>query len=77
MNQLSLGKITQTEYDAKFPISWRSKSHGWIQLSETDYLTLTDDAEIHERNNLQKRSQLEGQVDAVTTIDEVNAIVWA
>lgn len=76
LNRLSLGEITQVEFDAKFPIQWRTKSHGWVGFTYQQYIQLTEDASNHERTNYQKRGQLEAQVNACITKVEVEAIVW-
>lgn len=76
LNRLSLGEITQAEFDTKFPIAWNTKSHGWVNFSYQEFVQILDDTSNHERNNYGKRTSLEAQVDIATTPEEVQLIVW-
>lgn len=53
-----------------------SKSHGKFQISREDFSQLVSDFDNHEVSLYVKFSDKKAQALAVTTIDEVNAIVW-
>lgn len=76
LNELSLGIITKEQFDAKFPIDWRTKNHGWVKLTYDEYSTIIEEASQHERINYKKRGQLEYQIELATTIEEVQVISW-
>lgn len=70
------GKLTQDEYNAKFPIQWKSKSHGVVELSELEFIQMTDDAEKHLWSMQNKYWQLESKLLLSTTNEEIDAISW-
>lgn len=75
-NQLSTAKITQADFDAKFPLDWKAKNIGVIQLSEDEFITVTDDAETHKRTQQAKYWNLETQVLQAITNNDVDLVVW-
>jgi hypothetical protein len=75
-NQLNAGKITQEQFNANFPIKWKTKNHGIVDLTEEEYLQVIEDAKAHQLSKQIKYWQLEAQVLAATTKEEIDAIVW-
>jgi Domain of unknown function (DUF4376) len=73
---LAEGKLTQADYDSKFPIKWKTKNNGIVELTEDEYIQVTDDAEAHLLAQQIKYWQLEAQVLAATTKEEIDAINW-
>jgi Domain of unknown function (DUF4376) len=70
------GKIMQEDYDSKFPIKWKTKNNGIVELTENEYIQVTDDAEAHLLTQQQKYWNLEAQVLLATTKEEIDSIVW-
>jgi hypothetical protein len=75
-NRLTEGAITQEEYDAKFPIQWKSKNNGVVALTEAEFVQVLDDAEAHQRVQQGKYWQLESQILAAETNEDVVAVIW-
>jgi hypothetical protein len=76
LSRLSLGQLTQVQFDAYFPIQWRTANLGIVGLTYGDYLVFADEVEQHERKLLTKRLQKEGLIDTLTTKEEIEAVVW-
>lgn len=73
---LQEGKITQENYDSKFPIKWKTKNSGVVELTEYEYIQVTDDAEAHLLTQQEKYWVLEAQVLSANTKEEIDSIVW-
>lgn len=76
LSRLSLGQITQAQFEEYFPIPWRTANIGVVNLSYENYLVFADEVENHERSLLTKRLQKEGYVDSLTTKEEIEAVTW-
>jgi hypothetical protein len=75
-NQLLNGAITQADYDAKFPLQWKSTNKGVVSLTEAEFVQLMDDAEAHQLTQQKKYWTLEAQVNAATSQADVDKVVW-
>jgi hypothetical protein len=76
LNRLSLNQITQLDFDNYFPIEWRTKNLGVVNLSYEDYLIFADEVEKHERVLLTKRLQKEGYINTLSTKEEIESVIW-
>jgi hypothetical protein len=74
--QVTEGTITQAQYDANFPISWKASNVGVISLTETQFYQALSDAQAHLEKYQKQYWTLESQVNAATTVTDIQSIVW-
>jgi hypothetical protein len=57
-------------------VNWATVEDGFVTHTRDQFIQVIKDGASHEKNAKMKYYQLEAQVNAATTIDQVNAIVW-
>jgi hypothetical protein len=57
-------------------VIWATIEDGFIEHTRDQFITVINDGAAHEETLKMKYYNLEAQVNAATTVDEVNAIVW-
>jgi hypothetical protein len=57
-------------------VLWATVEDGFVTHTRAQFVQVLKDGAAHEKNVKMKYYQLEAQVNAATTIDEVNAITW-
>lgn len=60
----------------QFPVEWRTKNGDLVELSETQFKQLIADATSFKQSQLANFRNKIAQVQAATTIDQVNAVTW-
>lgn len=61
--------------DPNFTVTWKTKD-GWLDMTASDFITLYNEFQTFLQGLYQKEKALQEQVEAATTIEELNAIVW-
>ena len=61
--------------DPNFTVTWKTKT-GWLEMTASDFITLYNEFQTFLQGLYQKEKLLQEQVEAVTTIEELNAIKW-
>ena len=61
--------------DPNFTVTWKTKN-GWFDMNAEDFITLYNDFWEFLQGLYQKEKALQEQVEAVTTIEELEAIKW-
>lgn len=57
-------------------VQWKTEDAGIIPLTRAQFLAMCNDANNFKRQNMGKYWQLAAQVNACTTVDEINNIGW-
>lgn len=57
-------------------VTWKTLDAGVITLTRDQFMQLCKDAEAFKRSNIEKYWNLVSQVQAATTVDQINAINW-
>jgi hypothetical protein len=73
---LSEGKMTQEQYDSKFPIQWKTENLGVIQFTEDEFIQVLDNGELHILEQQAKYWELEAEVHTCTKKSDVDLITW-
>jgi hypothetical protein len=72
-----LGKFNQLISDETITtVMWKTEDVGYIEHSRSDWLTIYNEALTAKEQKLFKYDQLKDQVNACTTKEEVEAVVW-
>ena len=61
--------------DPNFTVTWKTKN-GWFDMNAKDFITLYNDFWEFLQGLYQKEKALQEQVEAATTIEELNEIKW-
>lgn len=61
--------------DPNFTITWKTKD-GWLEMTASDFITLYNEFQTFLQGLYQKEKALQEQVEAATTIEELNTIEW-
>ncbi len=61
--------------DPNFTVTWKTKD-GWLEMAASDFITLYNEFQTFLQGLYQKEHNLQEQVKAATTIEELNAIKW-
>lgn len=61
--------------DPNFTVTWKTKT-GWLEMTASDFITLYNEFQTFLQGLYQKEKALQEQVEAATTIEELNAIKW-
>ena len=61
--------------DPNFTVMWKTKD-GWLEMAASDFITLYNEFQTFLQGLYQKEHNLQEQVKAATTIEELNAIKW-
>ena len=61
--------------DPNFTVTWKTKD-GWLDMTASDFITLYNEFQTFLQGLYQKEKVLQEQVEAATTIEELNAIKW-
>jgi len=61
--------------DPNFTVTWKTKD-GWLDMTASDFITLYNEFQTFLQGLYQKEKALQEQVEAVTTIEELEAIKW-
>jgi len=61
--------------DPNFTATWKTKT-GWLEMTASDFITLYNEFQIFLQGLYQKEKYLQEQIEAVNTIEELNAIKW-
>ena len=61
--------------DPTFTTVWKTKD-GWLEMTASDFITLYNEFQAFLQGLYQKEKALQEQVEAVTTIEELEAIKW-
>ena len=58
-----------------FTVTWKTKT-GWLEMTANDFITLYNEFQTFLQGLYQKEKLLQEQVEAATTIEDLNAIKW-
>ena len=58
-----------------FAATWKTKT-GWLEMTASDFITLYNEFQTFLQGLYQKEKALQEQVEAATTIEELEAIKW-
>ena len=58
-----------------FAATWKTKT-GWLEMTASDFITLYNEFYVFLQNLYQKEKNLQEQIEAATTIEELEAIQW-
>ena len=58
-----------------FTATWKTKT-GWLEMTANDFITLYNEFQIFLQGLYKKEKQLQAQVEAATTIEELNKVEW-
>lgn len=61
--------------DPDFTVTWKTKD-GWLEMNASDFITLHSEFQTFLQGLYQKEKALQEQVEAATTIEELNEIEW-
>ena len=61
--------------DPSFAVTWKTKD-GWLEMIASDFITLYNEFYVFLQNLYQKEKNLQEQIEAATTIEELEAIQW-
>ena len=61
--------------DPNFTVTWKTKD-GWLEMTALDFITLYNEFQTFLQGLYQKEKALQEQVEAATTIEELEAIQW-
>lgn len=61
--------------DPNFTVTWKTKN-GWLEMTASDFITLYNEFYVFLQNLYQKEKNLQEQIEAATTIEELEAIQW-
>ena len=61
--------------DSNFTVTWKTKN-GWLEMTASDFITLYNEFYVFLQNLYQKEKNLQEQIEAATTIEELEAIQW-
>ena len=61
--------------DPNFTATWKTKT-GWLEMTASDFITLYNEFQTFLQGLYQKEKALQEQVEAATTIEELNEIEW-
>jgi len=61
--------------DPNFAATWKTKT-GWLEMTASDFITLYNEFYVFLQNLYQKEKNLQEQIEAATTIEELEAIQW-
>lgn len=61
--------------DPNFTVTWKTKD-GWLDMTASDFITLYNEFQTFLQGLYQKEKALQKQVEAATTIEELNEIEW-
>ena len=61
--------------DPNFTVTWKTKT-GWLEMTASDFITLYNEFQTFLQGLYQKEKALQEQVEAATTIEELEAIQW-
>lgn len=61
--------------DPNFTVTWKTKD-SWLEMTASDFITLYNEFQTFFQGLYQKEKALQEQVEAATTIEELNAIEW-
>jgi hypothetical protein len=61
--------------DPTFTTIWKTKT-GWLEMTASDFITLYNEFQVFLQGLYQKEKALQEQVEAATTIEELEAVKW-
>ena len=61
--------------DPSFAVTWKTKD-GWLEMTASDFITLYNEFQTFLQGLYQKEKALQEQVEAATTIEELEAVKW-
>ena len=61
--------------DPNFTVTWKTKT-GWLEMTALDFITLYNEFQTFLQGLYQKEKALQEQVEAATTIEELEIIKW-
>jgi len=61
--------------DSNFTVTWKTKT-GWLEMTASDFIALYNEFQTFLQGLYQKEKALQEQVEAATTIEELEAIQW-
>jgi len=61
--------------DPNFTATWKTKT-GWLEMTASDFITLYNEFQTFLQGLYQKEKALQEQVEAATTIEELEAVKW-
>jgi len=61
--------------DPTFTTIWKTKT-GWLEMTASDFIELYNEFQTFLQGLYQKEKALQEQVEAATTIDELEAVEW-
>jgi len=56
-------------------LDWKTKT-GWLEMTASDFITLYNEFQVFLQGLYQKEKALQEQVEAATTIEELEAVKW-
>ena len=61
--------------DPNFTVTWKTKT-GWLEMTASDFIALYNEFQTFLQGLYQKEKNLQEQIEAATTIEELEAIQW-
>jgi hypothetical protein len=61
--------------DPNFTVTWKTKD-GWLEMTASDFITLYNEFQTFLQGLYQKEKALQEQVEAATTIEELESVKW-
>ena len=61
--------------DPSFTVTWKTKD-GWLEMTASDFIALYNEFQTFLQGLYQKEKALQEQVEAATTIEELNEVEW-
>ncbi len=72
---LLMGAALAAQDDPEYTINWKAKN-GWAVLDAATILAVADAVRNHVQACFDREKELQEQVEAATTIEDLNAIKW-
>ena len=72
---LLMGAVLAAQDNPEYVINWKAKN-GWFQIDAATLIAIADAVRSHVQACFDREKELQEQVEAATTIEELNTIEW-
>jgi hypothetical protein len=72
---LLMGAVLAAQDNPEYVVNWKAKN-GWFQLDAATLIAIADAVRAHVQACFDKEEVLQNQVDAATTVAELEAVKW-